>query len=346
MKATKQLLRATSILAMLATAPAWALEEIPAESGFTGVIRLSVGMVDAETNMVKGTQFWDLGKQNINSPFQAAKNEDDTFLVPGVQLVYGFGQSRTQVFLTSDIEDLITLEYQAEVGIRKQFDTLGIISLGYVGSGVVPQEVWSDPYDSSQPRNDTNREFDGVRLVWDRIAGLPIEVLFQYRDVHIDTEASGTDPALGLTPAQIASLRRDADDYRAEIGYTWRKSSRETFRPFFGYTNYDAEGDAVKNDGFYMGVDAIYKAETWGVRGFIKAGNRDADSGNPIYGGRRTDSDYYVIAVKGSYKLPWGKNLFATGALSYGEENNKVEFLDQQTLLVLAGAEWRFRPGR
>jgi hypothetical protein len=321
------------------TAPgAWALEAIPDESGFSGTLGLGVAYTDAETNLVKGSELWDIGKSNISSVSQNPKGNDDTFIFPRGKLAYTFADQGLQLFLASDVEELVDLETVQQLGIKKQFDVIGLVSLGYVTSGLLAQEVWADPY-AVGSRSDTDREFQGVRLVWDRIVGLPIEFLFQYRDIEVDNENSGQ--ALGLTAQQQAQLNREGDDYRAELRYNWRRSSNEIFSPYFGYVNSDRDGDAIKYTGVYVGLDAGYQNDTWGLRGRARVGNKDKDARNPVYG-RRTDSDWYEIVLTGNYRLPWGNNWFGTGGIAWAKDNNKIGFHDQQNLLLTVGAEWRF----
>ncbi|MGI9329599.1 MAG: DUF2860 family protein [Gammaproteobacteria bacterium] len=327
---------------MAGSHPAWALDDIPTQSGLSGTVTLLAGYSDADTNLVRGSELWEIGGKSVNNVFQNPKNESETFFTPGIDLAYTFGSWRAQAFIEGDIEDYVTLETTSQIGFRKQFDKLGIVSLAYVTSGLLSQEVYSDPYDATGPRADTDRDFTGARFIWDRIAGLPIELFLQYRDIEIDSERSGTLGGLGLTPGQIASLDREGDDYRAEIKYSWRKSAEEVFSPFIGYTNEDVDGDAIKNDGFYVGLDAGYQSKTWGLAGRIKAGTRDADSGNPVYAGRRTDTDYYEIGATGNIKLPWGENWYGIGSVVWAEDNSKVDFHDQTNLLFFGGASWHF----
>lgn len=326
---------------MAGSFPVWALDDIPTESGFGGTVTLLAGYSDADTNLVRGTELWEIGGKSVNNLSQNPKSESETFFAPGIDLVYTFGSWQAQAFIEGDIEDYVTLETVSQIGFRKQFDSLGILSAAYVTSGLLSQEVYSDPYDATGPRRDTDRDFTGVRFIWDRIFGLPVEVLLQYRDIEIDSERSGTLGGLGLTAGEIASLDREGDDYRAEVKYNWRKSPQEVFSPFIGYTNEDVDGDAIKNDGFYVGLDAGYQTREWGLSGRIKGGTRDADSANPVYG-RRTDVDYYEIGVTGNVKLPWGENWYGVGSIVWAEDNSKVDFHEQQNVLVFAGASWKF----
>ncbi|UCG73613.1 MAG: DUF2860 family protein [Chromatiales bacterium] len=322
---------------------AYALEDIPTTSGFSGTLGIGAGYTDAETNLVKGSSLWDIGQESVSSVSRSPKGEDDAFIFPRGEFAYTFGGPQIQLFLASDVEELVDLEVLQQVGIRKQFETLGIVSLGYVTSGLLNQEVWQDPYSSGSSRSDTDREFTGVRFEWDRIAGLPIGLLFQYKDIEVDDERSGS--ALGLTLEQQSDLSREGDNYRAEFSYTWRRSANEVFRPYFGYVDADLDGDATKYSGPYVGLDAGYQNETWGVAGRARVGSKDKSERNPVYN-RRTDGDWYEIVLRGNYRLPWGENWFGTGGVAWAKEENNVNFHDQRNLLFTLGAEWRFGPDK
>lgn len=318
---------------------AFALDDIPTTSGFSGQLGIAAGYTDAETNLVKGSSMWDIGQESVSSAFRTPKAEDDAFLFPRGQFAYTFGGPQIQLFLASDVEELVDLEVLQQLGIRKQFQRLGIVSLGYVTSGLLSQEVWQDPYNSSGSRSDTDREFNGVRFEWDRIAGLPIGFLFQYKDVEIDDERSGT-AILGSGNSDLSLLSREGDVYRGEFRYTWRRKANEIFSPFVGYTDADLDGDAMSYSGPYVGIDIGYQGEAWGLGSRARVGSKDMSKRNPIYG-RRTDSDWYEIAVTGTYKLPW-ERWFAKATVAYAKDNNDVRFHNQKNLLFLVGADWRF----
>jgi len=143
MKVTSGFARVLFSGVLLVAAPgAWAVKDIPTESGFSGSVGLSAGYTDAETNLVKGNALWEIGSDNIATVNQEASSEDDFFLSPGLELAYTFGGPQIQLFLESDIEDAVTLEFLSLVGVRKQFDSLGILSLAVITQSTIPQEVW------------------------------------------------------------------------------------------------------------------------------------------------------------------------------------------------------------
>lgn len=320
-------------------AEAIALQDIPTTSGFSGNLGVAAGYTDAETNLIKGTELWDIGKSSVDSNFRSPEGEDDAFVLPTFDIAYTFGSQQIQLFLDGDVEELVDLETLSQVGIRKQFQELGIIELSYLSSGLAPQEVWADPYDATRPRSDTDREFGGVRFEWDRIAGLPIGFMIQYRDIEIDDEFSGT-TIFGSGSSQAKLLSREGDDYRGEVRYTWRREANQIISPYLGYQDADLDGEAMAYSGPYIGLDAAYQGAKWGIAGRARAGTKEMSKRNPIYG-TRTDADWFEIALSASYKLPWDR-WFAEGSLAWAKEDNDVSFHDQRNLLLLLGAEWRF----
>lgn len=324
--------------------PAWALPPIPAETGFRGSFRVSMNVTDAETNLVKGIPLGDLGEERVSSVTRAPKSKDDVFLSPAGSFSYTFADQQLQFFLSGGPERIVTLETLQELGVRKQFEKLGVFSLGYVTSGIVPQEVWEDPYDATASRDDTDQTFGGARFVWDKILGLPIEVLFQWRDMDVDKERSGAAlvTAGAITAVEATLLERDGNDYRAEFRYTWQISRRQIFNPYIGYMSADRDGDAMKNDGVYVGLDAAYFGGPLRILGRIRGGQRDYDARNPVYG-RRTDTDWYEIALNATLALPFGNGRWAAvGGIAYAKDDSKVSFHDQQILLFQLGAQYRF----
>lgn len=129
-------------LVLVVSGPTWALPPIPAESGFRGSLRVSMNVTDAETNLVKGNPLGELGKENVTSVTRSPKSNDDVFVSPAGSFSYTFADQQLQLFLSGGPERLVTLETLQEIGVRKAFDALGVFSLGYVTSGIVPQEVW------------------------------------------------------------------------------------------------------------------------------------------------------------------------------------------------------------
>jgi hypothetical protein len=121
-------------------------------------------------------------------------------------------------------------------------------------------EAWEDPYLVGTPRLATERDSNGVRLDWWRIFGTGFFAQLQSRDIEFDTEASGTDPSLGLTADEIRLLRLDGADNRATLGYRW-ETGRHTWQPEFAFTTADRDGDAIAAEAATLKLSYGYRGE-------------------------------------------------------------------------------------
>ena len=78
MKVTFERWKLALVVALMAAAPTlWAAGDIPTTSGFSGKVRLLGVYTDAETNLVKGSELWEIGTDRLDSRFSAADGESD-----------------------------------------------------------------------------------------------------------------------------------------------------------------------------------------------------------------------------------------------------------------------------
>ena len=129
----------------------------------------------------------------------------------------------------------------------------------------------------------------GLRLDWWRILDSNFYLQLVTREIDIDNEASGTDPALGLTPDEILLLRRDGDDRRIRLGYRWTDGPH-TLQPEITIGEDDRDGGAVAADTSAVQLTYSYGANEWRWVSTAQYFNTDYDAANPVYD-RRTDSD-------------------------------------------------------
>ncbi|MCP3869355.1 MAG: DUF2860 domain-containing protein, partial [Gammaproteobacteria bacterium] len=169
---------------------ATALEPIPKESGFSGFIRPGVGAMRYKTNMVASFLGYDLSKETNDSLSDSPDAESTGIALVPFSLQYTFASTRTQLFLGTDLTDLIRFDYTQQVGIKQGIGKLGILQGGFLFSGI-PAKVWKDPYLVGQDRDDTKRKSNGGRLTWDRILGSKLQLRYTYRKIDIDSEKSG-----------------------------------------------------------------------------------------------------------------------------------------------------------
>ena len=332
-----------SILAitfLLATNTAYALDPIPGESGFSGFVRAGVGVLNLESNMVAGNRFLDMGSDSTNSLTGSADSESSGMAMINFEVAYTFSQTRTQLTLGSQLEDIATMQLSQQLAVKQELPDKSIIMAGFLFSGI-PTEVWEDPYVINRDRKETDRDSTGLRLVYDRILGSNFEVSYTYRNVDIDNEKSGVD--LGLNAAERSLLNRDGDDHRLELSYQFTMEDRHRLIPSITYFNNDRDGDAMSNDGFDVQLTYMFLDDpvTVVLNGLI--GQADYDRSNPIYG-KSQDDDRYGLGAQIYYKNPFGWqpfglenfSVFATASYWYTDAN--IDFYDTQAVVGLIGA--------
>jgi len=156
---------------------ATALEPIPKESGFSGFIRPGVGYMRFKSNMVASFLGFDLSDEKTNSLTDSPDSQSSGIALVPFSLEYTFAGTSTQLFLGTDLTDLIRFDYSQQFGIKQGIGKLGILQGGVLFSGI-PAKVWKDPYIENQDRNETSQSSNGGRLVWDRIFGSQLQLQY------------------------------------------------------------------------------------------------------------------------------------------------------------------------
>ena len=136
--------------------PATALEPIPKESGFSGFIRPGVGFVRFKSNMVASFLGFDLSDDRIDSLESSPDAQSNGIAFVPFSLQYTFASTRTQLFLGTDLTDLIRFDFAQRAGIKQELGKFGILEGGFLFSGI-PAKVWKDPYLVGRDRDDTRR---------------------------------------------------------------------------------------------------------------------------------------------------------------------------------------------
>jgi len=330
------------ILLILFGTPASAIDPIPKESGFSGYINLGGAYIEAETNMVKGTKFFDVGRDTINSIFGSPGSESDFSLIVNGEIAYTFATSGTQLYLGNQLEDFLRFEFATLFGVRQNLPDGSVGAISYVFQPLVT-EVWEDPYLTNVERRETDRDATGVRLEWQSPFGTDLGLLYQYRSVDIDDERSGTLGGLLLTPAQIQLLDREGDTHRVDLYYTWKLGGGHGLIPEFRYYKWDLDGGAMAFDGYAFRLTYAYKSDKFSLAATGYIGAEDYDKRNPIYQETR-DDDTYGIAVNAFWHRPLGlpEGFSLLGTLAWYESDSNINFYDTQVNFAGLSMFYRF----
>ncbi len=331
------------IVLMVGANAAFALDPIPQQSGFSGFIQPGAGYLSISSNTVAKVLSFDLSDKRINDLDEEPDSESTAIFTAPFKLAYTFAGTRTQIFLGTEVGDLLSFDTAQQLGVKQGIGSLGVLQAGLLFSGNV--RVWEDPFVTGQNRDDTSRQNTGVQLVWDKIFGSNLELEYSIRKVDIDSEKSGE--FLGLTNSEQDRLDRNGTIHRASAGYAF-KFGRNTLTPQIGIFSEDLDGEAMANTGVDLQLTYLYDGDPISLvlNGYV--GQADFDKSNPVFDKTREDERYGASATV-YYKNPWGWTLlgsepmrfFVTGAY-FGVESN-IDFYNQEAILGMGGVAFRWK---
>ncbi len=323
---------------------ATALEPIPKESGFSGFIRPGIGFINYKSNMVASFLGFDLSDKKTDSLDDSPDSQSSAIGLVPFSLEYTFASTRTQLFLGTDLTDLIRFDYTQQFGVKQGIGNLGILQGGILFSGI-PAKVWKDPYVVDQNRKETSRTSNGGRLTWDRIFGSQLQVRYTYRKIDISSEKSGD--FLGLSNADKKLLERDGDRHIGDILYRFNFAKKHTLAPAFIYTDDDRDGGAMRSKSYDFQLTYVYLGDTFGFTGNGFWGWADYDKRNPIYD-KKQDDDRFGVQGTLYYKNPWDWSLWGSKPMNFflsaafADTDANIDFYDQEAFLATAGVFFRW----
>lgn len=325
------------ILAVWAS-PSLALEPIPKQDGFSGVIGAGANYFNFESNDIAKIAGIEVSDARAGSLNEEPDSESSVLPALNFDLRYTLGGSQTQFFLANTLFDLVKLDSFTELGVRQQFSDRSILSVGVVFSGLV--EVYSDPYLQGADRTETDRTATGVKLVYDKIMGTGFGLEVMARKIDIDQERSGV--SLPLTPAQRGLLDRNATETSVGVQYAFMIDEGQSFIPAVSFINYDADGDAMKNQRFQIEATYVFRSQVFDFALNAMFASASYDEANPVFNKEEEDTVYGVFA-KGVYKnLADVSGLDLVGQAGYEVKDADIDFLNSQATLAGLMLQYRF----
>ena len=244
-----------ALVVILAGSPASALDPIPQQPGFSGYIQPGVGYMSIESNTVAKILSFDLSNQRIDSLDDEPDSESTAIFTVPFKLAYTFANGRTQVFLGTEVGDLLSFDTAQQLAVKQDIGSLGVFQAGLLFSGNV--KVWRDPYVTDRNRDDTGRQNLGGQLVWDKFLGSNLELEYVYRKVDITNESSGNSIA-ELTNVERDRLDRNGAVHQASIGYLLEFGDHHKLRPQISMNYDDLDGEAMANTGYNLQLTYLY----------------------------------------------------------------------------------------
>ena len=328
-------------LALFSGAAMAGKDGVTEDAGFSADILLAAGYIDLENSYVAGNKLIDV-KNNTISGYGSPKAESDTFPFFTGVVNYTF-DNRLQAYFGSDLQDLATLDLAQNLGIRKQWDGVGVMGGSLLLSGI-PGEVWEDPYLLNSPRRDTDRDSTGIEFDWWRILDSNFFLELSARDIDIKNETSGS--AINYNnvvcyDACRSLLRRDGTDTRLTLGYRWKNGS-SVWQPEITAGKDDRDGNAISRDLIDLKLSYSYIGDVWMTVASVAYTDSQYDKPNPIFN-QRTDSDGFAASISLLRKLELGDgNWSVVGNVIASNTDSKVNFNDSSVLGVFAGVNYAF----
>lgn len=317
-----------------------ALEPIPQEGGFSGYIRPGAGYMSVKSNMVASFLGADVSEKRADSLFDSPASKSSPLVLIPFSLAYTFASSGTQLFIGTELTDLIRFDYSQQAGIKQEVEKIGIIQGGFLFN-VIPTTVWQDPYVAGfRERIDTNRRAYGVRLVWDRPFDSRFQMQYTYRKIDLGQERSGE--FLGLNSVQRHLLDRNGNRHVGEILYRFDITPKHRWTPAFIYTRSDLRGAAMAGNAYTFQLNYVYSGDPLTVTANAFFGLEDYDQRNPIYNITQAD-DHLGLQAAIYYKNPWAWRIFGSNPMNFYisgafvDIDSNINFYDQQAIVASAG---------
>jgi hypothetical protein len=330
-----------ALFALVVPVPAVALDPLPKEHGWNGYVNVGLGGTLLKSNLIAGNGLVEIGEDEIDSLGQAPDAETDPILVFNGQLGYFWAEKKVLVKLGNSIENLARYEFQTIASVQKGFDGGDIVDFSILGTGIAT-EVWADPYVAGMKRDETDRTATGFRFTWDRILGSGLEIEASSREIEIDDELSGTNPALGLTLGEQALLAREGDHTSFRVSYRFRIGDRHQLIPRLRASDYDLDGAAMSND--VKGVDLTYgyRGDGWTLLASAYLGKAEYDATHPIYEVEREDDGASLTVTLAFPGLLPGDDWSLLFSAARGAVDSNIPFYDSRVSVASVSAFYHF----
>jgi hypothetical protein len=316
---------------------------IPQESGFSGFVSGGAGLWRVEDNMVKKIGGFKVSDDRINDRDDKPQSETSVTPVFNYNVRYTFASTRTQIFLGSELENILRFDATTLFGVRQELPDQSVLGVAYVFSPFV-SEVYRDPYAENRDRDGTDRNVNGARLSYANILGSDLSFQYTYRNIDLDNESSGNqDP--NLNSSKRGRLDRNGDQHDLEVIYSFVSESggsKHTFLPSFQYSYYDLDGSAMTYNYFRFSLNYRFDVEKFAISVNGYYGYADYDESNPIYGKTRED-DRYGFAVLGFYKHIFGvQGLHLNPMVTINRSDSNIDFYKSEVDLFALNLLYNF----
>lgn len=257
---------------------------------------------------------------------------------------------KTEIFLGTSLEDVLTFDASTLLGIRKDFGTVGILGVSALAA-TTPAYVWKDPYQTGTKRDSTKQNSQGIALKWEEIMRSNFDVELRSRKIDIDggDESGLHTPYVGSSPITLTNtqlnneLNREGDLMSVIGSYRWKIGKDNQLKTSIRYSNYDLDGDAMQHVLTAAEFNYLHVIDNWNfiINGTI--GEDNYDNSNPLFNDQ-ADASMYGGSLTAMYKNPfgWSKDISLIGTVAGAESNSDINFYDSSISTVSASILYKF----
>ncbi|UCF02279.1 MAG: DUF2860 family protein [Deltaproteobacteria bacterium] len=335
-----------SLCVFASTVHAQPYARIPQESGFSGFVSGGAGVWRVENNMVKKIGGFTVSDDEIGSLDNKPHSETEVTPIFNYNLNYTFASTRTQIFLGSELENILRMDPSTLLGVRQELPDQSVLGVAYVFSPFV-SEVYRDPYVEDRSRDGTDRTINGLRLSYANILASDFSFQYTYRNIDINNERSGRQLETNgvITGSEKDRLDRNGDQHDLEVLYRFVSESggsKHTFIPSFQYSYFDLDGSDMTYNYFLFNLNYRYDTEKFAIALNGYYGYADYDESNPVFGKTRED-DRYGFSVLGFYKHIFGvQGLHLHPLVTINRSDSNIDFYKSEVDLYALSLFYSF----
>lgn len=342
------------LIASILTTSSFAIEPMKNEAGWSGFVVLGGGNMSYKNNEISGSSQMNLSNETINNRGKANSESSFIPMITGA-LQYTFDDKKTEIFLGNALEDYLRLDTSTALGIRHEYDNVGIIGVRGLFS-TFPTNVWEDPLATGVKREKTDRTSGGIGVKWERIMDSNFEVDFRFRNIDFDNDSNGlslvNNAAAGtsagsngevyITSDEQKLLSRKGTEASLEFLYTWNLDNKNFIIPSFTYSKHNRDGAARDNDEIELKLTHAYWGSKWVVSSNVFIGTALFDQDNPVYN-KKQDANSVGAGVNITYKEPFGWKKFGINAnIATAKSDSDIDFYDSELFVATLGLAYRF----
>ena len=299
--------------------------KLGAGNGFSGEISLNTVYISQESH-------FNTNANSTLSDLNQSPESDDSFIVaPLGSLAYTFGQSNQQIYLGTTRDDIAVGTLALQIGYKYQLPSRMVIDVAYLPT-VMSGNVWTNPYDINNARQETDVDGNAYRLKLSNIAGSLFSVDMAYADNSVDQD-----------DFKDTALARDSKTYLIK-GQVRIPLSRETMLlPAITYINLDADGEANSYNAYRGELSVFQFIGAHKIALTASYTQLDYQETNFLFDDqtRRENALKFFAAYEYQNFMGW-ENWSLISFVGYNQTDANINFYDQSQTIASLGVNYKF----